>query len=105
MNRRPRDGRTLAALLADDGHPLPVAPPIPDAAPVRRMFDRRVSHRGVRQPHRGWAPSRLPASVWRMTSDQAPALWPFIAGPGLPPTGVQLGVDYFSGGSFYADPV
>jgi hypothetical protein len=39
-----------------------------------------------------------------MTSDQAPVLWPFVAGPGLPPTGAQMGIDYFSGGSFYADP-
>lgn len=40
-----------------------------------------------------------------MTSDQAPALWPPVAGPGLPPTGAQIGVDDFSGGAFYADPV
>ena len=39
-----------------------------------------------------------------MTSDQAPVLWPFIATPGLPPTGAQMGIDLFSGGSFYADP-
>ncbi len=39
-----------------------------------------------------------------MTSDQAPVLWPFIAAPGLPPTGAQMGIDQLSGGSFYADP-
>ena len=39
-----------------------------------------------------------------MTSDQAPVLWPFIATPGLPPTGAQMGIDVLSGGSFYADP-
>jgi hypothetical protein len=40
-----------------------------------------------------------------MTSDQAPVLWPFIATPGLPPTGARIGVDQLSGGSFYADPL
>ena len=40
-----------------------------------------------------------------MTSDQAPVLWPFIAAPGLPPTGAQMGIDQLSGGSFYADPL
>ena len=54
---------------------------------------------------RGWAAStRAPVSVWRMTSDQAPVLWPFIAAPGLPPTGAQMGIDVLSGGSFYLDP-
>ncbi|WP_231930059.1 ATP-binding protein [Friedmanniella luteola] len=40
-----------------------------------------------------------------MTSDQAPVCWPFIAAPGLPPSGAQMGVDLLSGGSFYADPL
>jgi len=40
-----------------------------------------------------------------MTSDQAPVYWPFIATPGLAPTGAQLGIDLLSGGSFYADPL
>ena len=40
-----------------------------------------------------------------MTSDQAGVFWPFIAGPGLPPTGAQMGVDVLSGASFHADPV
>ena len=39
-----------------------------------------------------------------MTSDQAPVWWPFIATPGLPPTGAQMGIDLLSGGPFYADP-
>jgi hypothetical protein len=40
-----------------------------------------------------------------MPSDQAGALWPFIAGPGLPPTGAQIGADTMSGTAFYADPI
>ena len=39
-----------------------------------------------------------------MTSDQAGVLWPFITGPGLPPTGAVMGIDQQSGGCFYADP-
>jgi hypothetical protein len=42
--------------------------------------------------------------VSRMTSDQAGVLWPFITGPGLPPTGALMGIDQQSGGCFYADP-
>ncbi len=40
-----------------------------------------------------------------MTSDQAPVFWPFIAAPGLPPTGAQMGIDQLSGGAFYFDPL
>ncbi|MFT4218092.1 MAG: ATP-binding protein [Micropruina sp.] len=39
-----------------------------------------------------------------MTADQAPVLWPWVASPALPPTGAQMGMDLFSGGSFYCDP-
>ena len=39
-----------------------------------------------------------------MTSDQAPVLWPFISGPGLPPIGAQMGIDLMSGGAFYCHP-
>ena len=39
-----------------------------------------------------------------MTADQAPVLWPLVAAPGLPPRGAQMGIDYFSGASMYADP-
>lgn len=99
------EGRGIGRLLADFGHTLPTAPSPPEMVRDQRLFRDPVSHRGRRHRDAGWAPSRVPASVWRMTSDQAPALWPFIAGPGLPPTGVQIGVDHFSGGSFYADPV
>jgi hypothetical protein len=61
----------------------------------------------MRSPSRrpGWAAAKAPVSMWRMTSDQAPVLWPFISTPGLPPTGAQMGIDMLSGGSFYADPL
>ena len=40
-----------------------------------------------------------------MTSEQAPGVWPLIAGDGLPPTGAQMGIDFLSGGAFYGDPI
>ena len=97
-------GRDLTRLLADFGHDLPAAPATPAQVREPRLF-RHTSRRGVRRRGRGWAAStRAPVSVWRMTSDQAPVLWPFIAAPGLPPTGAQMGIDVLSGGSFYLDP-
>jgi len=40
-----------------------------------------------------------------MTSEQAPVVWPLIAGDGLPPTGAPMGFDTLSGGSFFCDPI
>ena len=68
-------------------------------------FNRFVGPRGHRRAGRGWAPALPPISVWRMTSEQTPVLWPLIAGQGLPPSGAQLGVDLLSGGAFYCDPL
>lgn len=62
------------------------------------------SARGEFKLERGWSPASAPVAEYRMTSDQAPALWPFIPGRGLPPTGAAMGVDQHSGGTFYADP-
>lgn len=101
-----RVGRSTAQLLVDFGHDLPMRPD-----PVRSVKDRGLfatKGRGVgglRVPGRGWSPASAPVSQWRMTSDQAAALWPLIATPALPPTGAQIGIDELSGGSFYADPL
>ncbi|MDN5803847.1 MAG: ATP-binding protein [Microlunatus sp.] len=107
MNRhraRARTGRDIPGLLADFGHDLPTTPaPGPDTTPAR-LF-RRVPAWGPRTRGRGWAPAGAPVVTYRMGSDQAGALWPFIAGPGLPPTGAQMGIDVLSGAAFYADPV
>lgn len=94
----------MGRLLADFGHQLPVAPTPVAAVREPRLF-RHVPRRGAPRAGRGWAPSGAPVSTWRMTSDQAPAFWPFVATPGLPPTGAQMGIDMLSGGSFYADPL
>lgn len=97
-------GRGVPRLLADFGHDLP---PVEEAAaPVAdpRLL-RHEPRRGLTRPGRGWSPATAPVETWRMTSDQAPVLWPFISGPGLPPTGAQMGIDQHSGGSFYADPL
>lgn len=97
-------GRGVAALLSDFGHDLPAVAPAAVAPKPTRLF-RHVGRRGLRETDRGWVAARPPAAAYQMTSDQAPALWPFIAGPGLPPTGAQMGIDVQAGAAFYADPV
>ena len=99
-----RDGRSTAQLLHDFGHDLPTAPAPPGRVGEPRLFSPALP-RGRRRRDAGWSAATAPVSVWRMTSDQAPALWPFIGAPGLPPTGAQMGIDQLSGGSFYADPL
>ncbi|MGB8383498.1 MAG: ATP-binding protein, partial [Dermatophilaceae bacterium] len=104
VNPRQPPGRALGQLLADFGHPLPQRTTTPAEAAQPRLFPRLRSPRGQRVRGAGWTPGYAPLSRWRMTSDQAPVFWPFIAGPCLPPTGAQMGIDEFSGGAFYADP-
>ena len=100
---RDRTGRDVTRLLADFGHDLPAAPTEPDHVREPRLFH-HAPRRGEAKPERGWAPAKAQVSPWRMSSDQAPVLWPFISTPGLPPTGAQLGIDQLSGGVFYTDP-
>lgn len=101
--RRRGGGRDMAALLADFGHELPVAPAPPPAVKEPKLF-RYAPRRGTARRGRGWAAANAPVLAYRMTSDQAPLFWPFISAPALPPTGAQMGVDQLSGGSFYCDP-
>ena len=104
MTRARRTGRDMSQLLADFGHDLPTTTCPATAATQARLF-RHTPRRGVRQRGRGWAPAAAPVTAYRMTSDQAPVFWPFIAGPGLPPTGAQIGVDVLSGSAFHVDPI
>ena len=102
MPRQPKKpGRGVDALLADFGHDLPRRPSPGKESRAPRLFA-AASLRG-RRGH-GWSPASVPVSVWRMTADQAPALWPWVASPALPPRGAQMGIDLFSGASFHADP-
>lgn len=96
--------RGVSQLLADFGHQLPTVPPKPKQVREAALFEPRPAH-GHRRADAGFAPATPPVPVWRMTADQAGVLWPFVAGPGLPATGAQMGIDYFSRGSFYADPM
>lgn len=106
MTRRAlRHGRDVAVLLDDFGHRLPAAPAAPLAAGERGPFTTLVPRRGPRGRGRGRAAALAPLSVWRMTSEQTPVLWPLIATSGLPPTGAQIGIDLLSGGAFYCDPI
>jgi hypothetical protein len=93
----------VSRLLADFGHDLPTLPTTEPSLRETRLFQ-PVPRRGQRHPGRGWSPASAPVSVWRMTADQAPVLWPFVTSPALPPRGAQMGIDYFSRASFYADP-
>lgn len=102
--KRTRPGRSTAELLADFGHQLPPAPAASTHGREPKLFH-DAAPRGPRRSGRGWSPASAPVSQWRMTSDQAPCLWPLIATPALPPTGAQLGIDELSGGCFYADPL
>lgn len=96
-------GRSMPRLLEDFGHELPAAasPPKVPHGPRTRNLPRS----GPFGRDRGWSAASAPVTRFRMTSDQAPVLWPWIATPGLPPTGAQMGIDHLSGGAFYADPV
>jgi hypothetical protein len=104
MTHPSHPGRDVARLLADFGHTLPRTVSASSAGREPRLF-RHAPRFGVKRAGRGWAAARAAVSTWRMTSDQAPVLWPFISAPGLPPTGAQMGIDQLSGGSFYADPL
>ena len=100
-----RRGRDVSELLGHFGYDVPdLAAPLA-VAREKRLFDEVVNARGVRARSAGWAPVKAPLPVYRMTSEQAPGLWPFIAANGLPPTGAPMGLDWLSGGSFYADPI
>jgi len=102
-SRRPA-GRPVGQLLADHGQALAQrVEPEPEVA-EGRLFPRLRSARGPRERGAGWTPGYPPLPQYRMTSDQAPVFWPFIAAPVLPPTGAQMGIDEWSGGSFYCDP-
>ena len=104
MNKRDARGRSMTRLLSDFGHELPSTAPDEGLAAESRLF-RHAPRRGEFRTNRGWSPAGAPVAAWRMTSDQAPVLWPWIATPGLPPTGAQMGIDHLSGGTFYADPI
>lgn len=74
----------------------------PDAGAVRWPPQPR---RGRTERDVGWVSAWPAVPAWRMTSDQAPVLWPFLTSPPLPPGGALLGWDLASGGLFHADPV
>lgn len=94
----------MERLLQDFGHELPTTMTESGRIEEPRIF-KHEARRGVFRTDSGWSPANAPVSEWRMTSDQTPVLWPWIATPGLPPTGAQMGIDHLSGGAFYADPI
>ena len=102
---RSTGGRDVAALLGDFGRPVAPAS-IPERKPRDPdLFTMTAGRRGRTGREGGWSPVPAPLAVYRMTSEQAPGVWPLIAGAGLPPTGAQMGIDFFTGGAFHADPI
>jgi len=102
---RSPSGRGIGELVAEHGTALPpkIVQEVDRAA--ADPFTELVNRRGRRQPGSGWAASPARLSTWKMTSEQVGGVWPLIAADGLPPTGAQMGIDYLSGGAFYADPI
>ena len=98
-------GRGVAALTADFGHTMPVVQPLPVPVKEPALFGELVSRRGRRAVDAGWAGRPDPLAVYRMTSEQVGGLWPLISSDGLPPGGALMGLDWLSGGAFYADPI
>lgn len=96
--------RGVSRLLSEAGH-HPRVEQVPETTRTRDRLFHRAPRGGAARAGRGWSPARAPVSTWRMTSDQAPCLWPFISAPALPPGGAQIGIDQLSGGCFYADPL
>lgn len=103
MSRATRTGRGVERLMTDFGHELPRRPG-PATQPSQPRLFTPMPARGRPAREQGWSPASAPVSVWRMTSDQAPVLWPFITGRALPASGAQMGIDMLSGTSFFADP-
>ena len=100
-----RDGRDVAQLVADFGHQLPRAAPPPAAVKDTNLFTDLVGRHGHRRPYAGWSPVAAPLAAYRMTSELVGGMWPLITAGGLPPTGALMGIDWLSGGAFYADPI
>lgn len=101
--RQNRLGRGVDRLLADFGHQVPTVP-LPEPQPKAERLFEPVPRRGRLQRDRGWSPAPAPLLQYRMSADQAPVLWPLVTSPSLPARGAQMGIDYFSGASFHADP-
>ncbi len=109
MNRRyrpgPQAGRGLGELVADFGHQLPPRVPAAVRQAAADPFTELLGRRGRRGPASGWAAVPAPLAAYRMSSEMVGGLWPLISSDGLAPTGALMGLDFLSGGAFYADPI
>ncbi|MEO6703123.1 MAG: ATP-binding protein [Jatrophihabitantaceae bacterium] len=106
MNRgRKVAGRGLAQLAEDFGYQLPASLVSEPAAKAASVFTSIARRRGRMGQMLGWTAVPLSLPTYRMTSDEVGGVWPFITASGLAPTGAMMGLDYLSGGAFYADPL
>ena len=108
MSRRP-SGLSLVDLSTQ--YPLDL-PPFPgDAAPradrhtEASLLRRTVARRGRRTPGAGWAAVPDPLIPYRASTAEIGAIFPFVGGDPLPPTGAALGVDCRTGSGFCVDPI
>ena len=65
----------------------------------------RVGRRGRPRPGGGWAAVPGPLVAYRASTAEVGAIFPFVSGDPLPPTGAALGVDTRTGAGFFVDPV
>ena len=98
-------GRSVGRLVADFGATLPVSVPSQAAGRAPELFTELVGRRGRARAGAGWAAVPAPLVPYRMTSEQVGGVWPLIASDALAPTGALIGIDWLSGGAFYADPI
>jgi len=96
--------RGTAELLSTFGHAVPERTPV-HRTPRERVNGAVAGRRGVRAPGRGLAAAEAPLATYRVPSYDLGVLYPFLAAPGLPPLGAQLGYDTLSGGAFYVHPI
>ncbi|MGV1009833.1 MAG: ATP-binding protein [Dermatophilaceae bacterium] len=70
-----------------------------------RLLRPGVGARGPRRRNGGWAPVPNPLVPYRASTAEVGAIFPFVGGDPLPPTGAALGVDTRTGSGFCVDPM
>ena len=109
MNPTVIGGQSL--LEVSDRYPLdlPNARPASAAATTRHtesvLARAGAPRRGRRTAGAGWAAVPNPLVPYRASTAEIGAIFPFVGGDPLPPTGAALGVDTRTGSGFCVDPI
>lgn len=108
MSRR-NGGQSLRQVAGTYPLDLPRAGQPPGDAAGRhtdaRLLRPGVGARGRRRRNGGWAPVPNPLVPYRASTAEVGAIFPFVGGDPLPPTGAGLGVDTRTGSGFCVDPM